>query len=128
MEKRYRGAHGNLRLKWSRLACDYLIQKLELNWEKLGKIRVANLIDWFFNPENQFLQFTECLADGSNKMKNEILKIAKEEYRNIDEIISTCGEIYPTEFFAEVFAYMECSDTPNFIGKAIANYINNWFE
>ena len=66
--------------------------------------------------------------DVYKKMKDDIIKIAKEEHRGTSEVISRYGETNEKEWFAEAFAHAECCNNPNPIGLATKDYIEELFK
>lgn len=60
----------------------------------------------------------------SNKVKDDIINIAKKNNSGFDYFknISKYGDSSPKEFFAEVFANLECGK-PNELGKAMKEYL-----
>lgn len=63
----------------------------------------------------------------SDKIKEKIIKISKEKYGADDSKVSTYAEKDSVEWFAEVFANLECADEENIspYGKALQDVLNH---
>ena len=87
---------------------------------------------WIAHEMGHVLQFLIMEANDYRKspqnMKGDIINLATRKYNSTNRVISKYGEINVYEWWAEVFAHLECCNNPSPLGLAMRDYINTLFE